>query len=913
MILAVSWSAGCTLDSAPASTADPGRDGEGESMLETPVTGGGTGDQSGRRSAVIITPGEQDAPTLPSAIITPRGSRPGNPGDPTDPGDPLAPGVCGNGVVEHDELCDSAQPCCSADCQDFVAGGRECRAAAGVCDLAEVCTGSDGECPADGTVEPGTECRAASGAPCDVADVCDGERKDCPDRVASVEVICRASSGEACDAPEHCDGETDGCAPDRPSPRGTVCGAPQLPCDAPEVCDGETKLCPPPAMSVAPAGQVCRPAQGPCDADDLCDGSGYACPSADRVRARGEVCRAVAGMCDRAEVCDGVAKSCPAEVVLVRGAVCRGAEQACDVAESCDGQSAQCPVDVPAASGTVCDQAQGACDVAEQCDGSSKACPPPATTVKAQNTECNAKNGVCDVAEVCDGVATSCPRDGVVARGTMCDPGTAGECDLPEVCDGQAKQCPAATATVRARGTVCHAAIGECDAEETCSGAATACPSDQPKPRGTECRAKNGVCDLADTCDGASRDCADRLDSTTVCGPAQHACDLPEVCTGRSRDCPGDQAAPDGTSCTVGTNKGRCSLETCCPGVTIASQRGGLCSLESGERLVFVSSKDSAGNVGFNGADAVCSDVARSANLAGTFHAWLSSRAISAKDRIGQQGAYVRVDGATVQNGYADLINPQLPLLAPISLTEWGVERKASVWTGTNAFGTMYTNPATPAPVDMTCSGWTSTAGEGETGTNVVAKPAWTANAPSVCSAARPFYCFEGTPPPRNAIVFVTRGTIFLGDGLASIADGDRACAQSASSAGLPGNFVAWLSDATTNAIDRVQNRAYFLLDGTRVAASRATLASGMVEAPIAIDETGARLAAGAPAQVWTGTASDGKAAQHCDGWKVSARADGTQGVATTTKPDWTQTPNPAVCRGAGHLYCFEVAPIRID
>ena len=887
--------------------------GRGQSTAESPATGQSGEQGQARRLPVIITPFGHDAPTLPSAIITPSGSAPQT-GNPPPGGNPGVPAVCGNAVVEEGERCEPLlQACCSADCAGFLAAGTLCRAADGVCDVAEVCSGTAGECPADAAASPELECRAASGAPCDVADHCDGERKDCPDRVASAEVICRASSGEACDAPEYCDGQSDACGEERPAPAGTICGAPQLPCDAPELCDGQSKLCPNPSVSVAPAGQVCRPAEGPCDAPDSCDGTGYACPAVDRVRASGEVCRAVAGDCDQAEVCNGETKSCPLEVVLPRGRPCRGATERCDLAESCDGQSAQCPADAVVAQGTVCDQGAGACDRPEVCDGSAKACPPPTTTVAPRDTPCNPKNGACDVADVCDGAATTC-TDVVVARGVTCDPGNAGECDLPEVCDGQGKLCPAATVTVRAGGTVCHPAVGGCDAVETCSGSSPACPADVPSPRGTPCGGvTNGVCDLPDSCDGASRACIDRLDSTTVCGPARHICDAAEVCTGRSHDCPADLAAPDGTVCSVGGNQGRCSLETCCPGMTIASQRGGLCSLDSGERLVFVSSKDSTGNAGFDGADGLCTDVARGANLAGTFHAWLSSRAVNARDRIGQQGAYVRVDGVTVQNSHADLINPQLSLLAPIALTEWGVERKVSVWTGTNALGTMYTNPATPAPVDLTCSGWSSTGGQGQTGTTVVEKPAWTASSPAACNSTRPFYCVEGVPPPRNSLVFVTRNLVGLGENFTSIADGDRICAQSARAGGLQGTFVAWLSNGNVNAIDRVQDRPYFLLDGKRVATSRAVLASGTIESPIAVDETGARLNTDSQAQVWTGTGADGKVARFCSGWTASAQSDGTQGFALSNKPEWTQQNGLAVCRGQGRLYCFEVQGARID
>ena len=88
---------------------------------------------------------------------------------------------CGNGIVEGDEECDpgssgagsaccdattcklkagaacdpSNNACCSATCA-FAPAGQVCRPAlAGGCDVAEVCTGASGVCPADVTVPNG--------------------------------------------------------------------------------------------------------------------------------------------------------------------------------------------------------------------------------------------------------------------------------------------------------------------------------------------------------------------------------------------------------------------------------------------------------------------------------------------------------------------------------------------------------------------------------------------------------------------------------------------------------------------------------------------------------------------------------------------------------------------------------------
>src|SRR5262249_12319927 len=62
-----------------------------------------------------------------------------------------APCTCGDGVVGVGEDCDIALPdsgCCGEDCK-LMAPGAICRAAAGDCDVGEMCDGSTAVCPAD--------------------------------------------------------------------------------------------------------------------------------------------------------------------------------------------------------------------------------------------------------------------------------------------------------------------------------------------------------------------------------------------------------------------------------------------------------------------------------------------------------------------------------------------------------------------------------------------------------------------------------------------------------------------------------------------------------------------------------------------------------------------------------------------
>ncbi|KAI1608058.1 Metallo-peptidase family M12-domain-containing protein [Exophiala viscosa] len=96
---------------------------------------------------------------------------------------------CGNGIVEEGEDCDcggtegcagntccdattckfnsgavcdpSNEGCCTTSCQ-FSSAGTVCRASTGSCDPQEVCSGTNGTCPADSTAKDGTGCTSGN-------------------------------------------------------------------------------------------------------------------------------------------------------------------------------------------------------------------------------------------------------------------------------------------------------------------------------------------------------------------------------------------------------------------------------------------------------------------------------------------------------------------------------------------------------------------------------------------------------------------------------------------------------------------------------------------------------------------------------------------------------------------------------
>jgi C1A family cysteine protease len=213
-------------------------------------------------------------------------------------------------------------------------------AATGSCDDGNPCT-TDSGTPGNCTHKPvaaGTVCRAAAG-PCDVAEVCNGTAAACPGDKKAVQGTACASKG-ACSATPVCDGSSAACPAAVPAAKGTVCRAAAGACDVAETCDGTATTCP--ADGWAASTTVCRAAAGACDAAETCTGTSAACP-VDSVQPQTFVCHAAVSACDSTVTCNGTSKTCAAAQVKPAGTVCRAAASSCDTAQVCDGRAATCP------------------------------------------------------------------------------------------------------------------------------------------------------------------------------------------------------------------------------------------------------------------------------------------------------------------------------------------------------------------------------------------------------------------------------------------------------------------------------------------------------------------------------------------------------------------------------------------
>ncbi len=358
-------------------------------------------------------------------------------GGDADPGTCFVPG-CGNGTTDPGEDCDqgglNGDPtvCCTVECV-FVTAGTDCRAAAGVCDVAETCTGGSGACPADAVAGPSVECRPSAGA-CDPAETCDSVGVGCPaDAKSNAE--CRPSAG-SCDIAESCDGAVDDCPADGFAPPTQECRASGGICDVAEQCTGGGASCP--ADGFASAATVCRTAVDVCDAAENCTGGGADCP-ADGVQPPTTVCRPAAGDCDVAETCNGGGTACPSDGFAGSGTTCSDGDvctqpDACDANGACGGPPIDCDDDNPCTDDTCTEDAgdflcvntnnqtcvgpncgNGLVDAGETCDPPNPAIDPNTNQPECRNDCTSCGDGVVQAnnAETCDdgNIVSGCRPD----------------------------------------------------------------------------------------------------------------------------------------------------------------------------------------------------------------------------------------------------------------------------------------------------------------------------------------------------------------------------------------------------------------------------------------------------------------------------------------------------------------------
>jgi hypothetical protein len=168
------------------------------------------------------------------------------------------------------------------------------------------------------------------------------------------------------------------------------------------------------------------------------------------------------------------------------------------------------------------------------------------------------------------------------------------------------------------------------------------------------------------------------------------------------------------------------------------------------------------------------------------------------------------------------------------------------------------------------------------------------------------------------------------GGGQTALDSADKLCQHLADAAVIGGVWKAWLSDSTTNAIDRITEGPWYLLTyagafgnieetyETRAFNNKANLTTVPLSA-ININEFGRSVSSSnGVLYVWTGTTGSATAGvETCSNWTSSAASDhGIMGTAGGTIVGWTDSPEwgtangspvyPLPCNESAHLYCFE-------
>jgi hypothetical protein len=163
--------------------------------------------------------------------------------------------------------------------------------------------------------------------------------------------------------------------------------------------------------------------------------------------------------------------------------------------------------------------------------------------------------------------------------------------------------------------------------------------------------------------------------------------------------------------------------------------------------------------------------------------------------------------------------------------------------------------------------------------------------------------------------VFVTSQTT---DGnLGGQAGGDTFCTSAATAANLPGSWTAWLGPGSCptclDAVDRIIDGEYQLLNGTVVANSKADLTDGTLAAAINQDETGTT---GVTGNVWTGANADGHSTDGpgtCTVWSTNDSATLAQiGLSAGTDATWTDNGGGNTCDQGRRLYCLATLCFRV-
>ena len=159
-----------------------------------------------------------------------------------------------------------------------------------------------------------------------------------------------------------------------------------------------------------------------------------------------------------------------------------------------------------------------------------------------------------------------------------------------------------------------------------------------------------------------------------------------------------------------------------------------------------------------------------------------------------------------------------------------------------------------------------------------------------------------------SAFVFVT-STTHTGN-LGGLAGADAICNSLAVTAGLPGEYMAWLATTSASAplftFDQAPG-AYLLTTGELVANNWADLVDGAINTAIDTDELGGSHGFN---NVWTNVDTDGShtSGAACNDWTNGTDTyNGGAGNSGNKNSLWTTYSSPLPCNALSRLYCLGI------
>lgn len=167
--------------------------------------------------------------------------------------------------------------------------------------------------------------------------------------------------------------------------------------------------------------------------------------------------------------------------------------------------------------------------------------------------------------------------------------------------------------------------------------------------------------------------------------------------------------------------------------------------------------------------------------------------------------------------------------------------------------------------------------------------------------AVEEFVPFDGGDAASSFIVFVTSTS--TNGAIGGLGNADILCQARATSAGLAGPFVAWLSSGATTAPSRITAAGPWFLTTGELAVDKFELVTlSTLMRPIARDENKNLVSD----EAWTGTSNTGPSGNDCNGWTSNlSTVGGTVGSTGATGSGWTNK-RAIACANSRRLYCFQ-------